>query len=67
MKLLRSGTYPGSLGNYAGVDLNIPVITIELASAGTLPPSGEVRRMWIDLVRWLKREVPKQRLMKLNE
>ena len=67
LKLLRLGTYPGSLGNYAGVDLNIPVITIELASAGTLPPSGEVRRMWIDLVRWLKREVPKQRLMKLDE
>lgn len=66
LKLLRLGTYPGSLGNYAGVDLNIPVITIELASAGTLPPSGEVKRMWIDLVRWLKREVPKQRLSRLD-
>jgi len=26
------GTYPGSLGNYAGINLNIPVITLELPS-----------------------------------
>jgi murein peptide amidase A len=64
--LLRLGTYPGSLGNYAGVDLNIPVVTIELASAGKLPAKSEVSRMWIDLVRWLKREVPKQRLANTN-
>jgi len=65
--LLRLGTYPGSLGNYAGVNLNIPVVTIELASAARLPSRSEVSHMWIDLVRWLKRAVPKQRLATLNQ
>lgn len=67
LNLWRLGTYPGSLGNYAGVDLNIPVVTIELASAGTLPSSQEISRMWVDLVRWLKREVPKRHFAKLNQ
>lgn len=62
LNLWRLGTYPGSLGNYAGVNLGIPVVTIELASAGTMPSKREISRMWVDLVRWLKREVPKQRL-----
>ena len=31
------GTYPGSLGNYAGVQRRIPVITIELPYAGIMP------------------------------
>lgn len=66
LKLWRLGTYPGSLGNYAGVDLGIPVVTIELASAGVMPSKGEISAMWIDLVRWLKREVPKQRVAKLE-
>ena len=67
LHLRRLGTYPGSLGNYAGVDLDIPVVTVELASAGSLPSSREVTRMWVDLVRWLKREVPKQRLATLSD
>ena len=64
LNLWRLGTYPGSLGNYGGVDLGIPVVTIELASAGSMPSRREIRNMWIDLVRWLKREVPKQHLEK---
>ncbi len=67
LNLWRLGTYPGSLGNYAGIDLAIPVVTIELASAGSMPSKGEISRMWIDLVRWLKREVPKQRLATLQQ
>ncbi|MGH1438721.1 MAG: M14 family zinc carboxypeptidase [Cellvibrionaceae bacterium] len=65
--LSRLGTYPGSLGNYAGIDLGIPVVTVELASAGSMPSNREISDMWIDLVRWLKREVPKQRLKKSND
>ena len=61
LRLRQLGTYPGSLGNYAGVDLELPVVTVELASAGIMPSDKEISRMWIDLVRWLKREVPKQR------
>ena len=67
LQLWRLGTYPGSLGNYAGVDLGIPVVTEELASAGTMPSKREISRMWLDLVRWLKKEVPKQRLARLNQ
>jgi hypothetical protein len=61
LRLRQLGTYPGSLGNYAGVDLELPVVTVELASAGIMPSNKEISRMWVDLVRWLKREVPKQR------
>lgn len=52
--LRRLGVYPGSLGNYAGVDLNIPVVTVELASAGIMPSEGEISDMWDDLVGWLR-------------
>jgi len=60
LQLRQLGTYPGSLGNYAGVDLNIPVVTVELASAGSMPSQREISTMWVDLVRWLVREVPKR-------
>lgn len=61
LKLRRLGTYPGSLGNYGGSTLDIPVVTVELASAGIMPSETEISRMWVDLVRWLRSEVPKQR------
>lgn len=59
LQLRLLGTYPGSLGNYAGVDLNIPVVTVELASAGIMPSNQEISRMWVDMVRWLRKEIPK--------
>lgn len=52
------GTYPGSLGNYAGVVKQIPVITIELPSAGIMPSTQEISRIWMDLVRWLDNNLP---------
>ncbi len=52
------GTYPGSLGRYAGVYREIPVVTIELPSAGIMPPVSEQKRIWLDLVRWLKTRLP---------
>lgn len=54
------GTYPGSLGNFAGEQLNIPVITVELPYAGIMPSTAEINRIWVDLVSWLKRNVPKK-------
>lgn len=48
------GTYPGSLGRYAGENLKIPIITIELPHAGILPEEAEITRIWVDLVRWLR-------------
>ncbi len=47
------GTYPGSLGNYAGIHLGIPVITLELPHAGIMPAPDQVKHLWTDLVRWL--------------
>lgn len=51
------GTYPGSLGNYAGMHLGIPVITLELPHAGIMPTQKQINRLWTDLVRWLIRNV----------
>lgn len=53
------GTYPGSLGNYAGVQRGIPVVTIELPSAGIMPSPREISRIWTDLISWLKINVGK--------
>jgi len=49
------GTYPGSLGNYAGVHLGVPVITLELPHAGIMPTANQISRLWTDLVGWLLR------------
>jgi hypothetical protein len=52
------GTYPGSLGNYAGVQRRIPVVTVELPYAGLMPKPAEIADIWRDLVQWLGRNVP---------
>jgi len=54
------GTYPGSLGNYAGVHKRIPVVTIELPRAGIMPTTSEVSRIWVDLIRWMRGNLPKK-------
>lgn len=51
------GTYPGSLGNYAGTYLGVPVVTLELPHAGIMPTKRQISRLWTDLVRWLVRNV----------
>ncbi len=67
LRLRRLGTYPGSLGNYGGSSLEIPVVTVELSSAGIMPSDREISRMWVDLIRWLRTEVPKQRAAVLEK
>ena len=52
------GTYPGSLGNFAGIQRRIPVLTIELSYAGIMPSPSEVSNIWIDLIQWLKQNLP---------
>ena len=54
------GTYPGSLGNFAGEQLNIPVVTVELPYAGIMPSDREISRIWVDLVAWLKHNIPRK-------
>jgi hypothetical protein len=51
------GTYPGSLGNYAGINRNIPVITLELPHAWEMPSDQETTRIWEDIVSWLRKNV----------
>lgn len=58
--LNRVGVYPGSLGNYSGVHQNVPVITIELPNAQKMPPQAEVRRIWVDMLQWIARNVEPQ-------
>jgi len=58
LKLL--GVFPGSLGNSAGQQHDIPVITIELPSAGSMPSHDQISAMWMDLVHWLRYNIPKQ-------
>ena len=52
------GTYPGSLGRYAGVSRQIPVVTVELPYAGIMPKPKEVNDIWLDLVKWLTTHLP---------
>lgn len=51
------GTYPGSLGNYAGINRNIPVITLELPHAWVMPSEQETTQIWEDIVSWLSKNV----------
>lgn len=51
------GTYPGSLGNYAGINRNIPVITVELPHAWEMPSHQESTKIWEDIVKWLKKNI----------
>ncbi len=57
LKLL--GTYPGSLGNYAGLLKGMPVLTIELDRAGIMPTRYEIRDIWGDMIRWLRKNLNK--------
>jgi len=52
LKHRELGTFPGSLGRYAGEYLNIPVLTLELRSAGSMPTEKEIYKMWQDLEKW---------------
>ncbi len=54
------GTYPGSLGRYAGVELQKPVVTIELPYAGIMPKPAEISHIWTDLVSWLKKNLKQE-------
>jgi murein peptide amidase A len=56
----RVGVYPGSLGNYGGLHKNVPVITIELPNALAMPPDAEVKRIWLDMLRWIEANVPQK-------
>lgn len=56
------GTYPGSLGRYAGEHLNIPVLTLELKSAGRMPSQQEIQVMLDDLLKWVDEKIEQKEL-----
>ena len=56
------GTYPGSLGRYAGVLKHVPVVTIELPYAEIMPKSGEISHIWRDLISWLSKNISESNL-----
>ncbi len=47
------GTFPGSLGSYAGKKRGIPVVTIELPSSNNAVSEEEYKQIWLDLLVWL--------------
>lgn len=51
------GVYPGSLGNYIGRHKNLPVITIELPHAQEMPSDADMRRIWQDMLQWIRGNV----------
>jgi murein peptide amidase A len=53
LHLEQVGIFPGSLGNYGGVQKGMPVVTIELHSALLTPRNVEIERMWRDLGNWM--------------
>jgi len=57
LSLNQLGIYPGSLGNFGGIARNIPVVTLELANAGTMPSAAEQRKIWTDMLEWIARHI----------
>ena len=56
LMLDQVGIYPGSLGNYGGIVLGVPVVTIELRNATRLPAT-DAAAMWNDLQTWIGRKL----------
>jgi hypothetical protein len=54
------GVFPGSLGNYAGVQNAMPVVTVELPNALRAPSEPEMRKMWGDLRTWMNQTLVAQ-------
>jgi hypothetical protein len=52
------GTYPGSLGGYAGQFLRLPVMTPELPTATHTPSAEQSGRILADLIDWLNKNLP---------
>ena len=57
LQLNLLGAYPGSLGNYAGIQQKIPVLTLELPNATSMPSQKELAAIWNDMIKWLKTQL----------
>lgn len=57
LKLHQLGVYPGSLGNFGGVEAGIPVVTLELPHALNMPSENALAQVWRDMQDWLERNL----------
>jgi len=57
LQLKILGTYPGSMGRYVGVQKNIPMLTVELKRAGTMPSEEDIDLIWEDIKKWIDNKV----------
>ena len=57
LQLKILGTYPGSMGRYVGVQKNIPMLTVELKRAGTMPSQKNIDLIWTDIQKWIDKKV----------
>lgn len=57
LQLEQLGVFPGSLGNYGGVQHGMPVVTIELSNAQRTPTNAEMHGMWRDLQQWIGKTI----------
>jgi len=48
------GTYPESLGNYARINRDIPVIRLERPHSWTMPSEADSTGIWKEFASWLK-------------
>lgn len=60
------GTYPGSLGRYAGIQKRLPIITIELPFAGIMPNQTEITTIWSDMIQWIRGHIHDRRTKSLR-
>ncbi|MGM0423917.1 MAG: M14 family murein peptide amidase A [Thermodesulfobacteriota bacterium] len=58
LQFQRLGNFAGTLGNFAGKQGQIPVLTLELASSGSMPSQKQISETWMDLIRWLVINLP---------
>lgn len=60
LHLDQLGVFPGSLGNYGGLQQGVPVVTIELHHALRMPVRTEIAAMWQDLLAWMDKHLAVQ-------
>ena len=50
-------TYPGSFNQYAGIEIKVPILTVELAYADIMPTNTEINEIWKNLLKWLNTHI----------
>jgi hypothetical protein len=50
-------TYPGSFNQYVGTEINIPILTVELAYADIMPTNSEINAIWNNILKWLNMNI----------